>query len=178
MLTHILYMAETVIDVKQGFIMKSKKRIFFLAAVLVFLLVAGIGFFCFRAGQMTLVIENLESGEIYVKTRVKPGDELSFGWEHSFEHIPWNEYYEIKADGTFLLHTISVAGFGAGIPAEMDCTYRYEDGLIYMDDIESEFPRFNWFNSQTQLKFINLNGNLLITGADMPQHEKIVLRVK
>ena len=158
--------------------MKINKRTIFLAAVLVVFLAAGFGIFTIRAGQRTLVIENLESGEVYVKTRVTPGDELSFGWEHSFEHIPWNEYYEIREDGSFLLHTISVAGFGAGIPAEMDCTYRYEDGLIYMDDIESTFPQFNWFNSQTQLKFINLNGNLLITGADMPQHEKIVLSIK
>ena len=156
--------------------MKAKKRAIFLAAVLVLFLAAVTGIFRVRAGQRNLVIENLESGEVYVKVRVKPGDEVSFGWEHSFEHIPWNEYYEIKEDGASLLHTISVAGFGAGIPAEMDCTYRYEDGLIYMDGIESEFPQFNWFNSQTQLKFINLNGNLLITGADMPQHEKIVLR--
>ena len=125
-----------------------------------------------------LVIRNQESGDTYVRVPVETGDELSFGWEHSFEHIPWNEYYEIEEDGSFLLHTISVAGFGAGIPAEMDCTYRYEDGLIYMDDIESEFPQFNWINSQTALKEIGLNGRLLIRGSDMPHHQKIVLCIE
>lgn len=157
--------------------MKTEKKTIFLVAVMALILAAA-GAFHFRFRQMTLVIENAETGQAYVKIRVQPEDELSFGWEHSFEHIPWNEYYEIKEDGTFLLHTISVAGFGAGIPAEMDCTYRYEDGLIYMEGIESQFPQFNWFNSQTQLKFISLNGDPLITGADMPQHGKIVLRIK
>lgn len=125
-----------------------------------------------------LVVEELETGKVYAEIPVKTGDELSFQWEHSFEHIPWYEYYEIRRDGSFLLHTIAVAGFGAGIPAEMDCTYRYEDGLIYMDDIESEFPQFNWINSQTALKNIKVNGELLLNGSDMPHHVKMVLRIR
>ena len=125
-----------------------------------------------------LVIRNAETGEIYASAAVRAGDTVEFGWTHSFEHIPWNEYYEILKDGSFVLHTISVAGFGAGIPAEMDVTYRYEDGLIYMDGIESHFPQFNWINSQTALREIRVNGEMLITGTDMPHHEKMVLFVK
>jgi hypothetical protein len=125
-----------------------------------------------------LTIQNAETGEMYVSEEVRAGDRLEFGWTHSFERIPWNEYYEILQDGSFVLHTISVAGFGAGIPAEMDVDYRYEDGLIYMDGIESHFPQFNWINSQTALREIRLNGELLIRGEDMPHHEKMVLVVK
>ena len=122
--------------------------------------------------KRVLVVEELETGKIYAEIPVKTGEEVSFQWEHSFEHIPWYEYYEIQEDGSFLLNTIAVAGFGAGIPAEMDCTYRYEDGLIYMDDIGSVFPQFNWINSQTALKNIKVNGELLLSGTDMPHHEK------
>ena len=125
-----------------------------------------------------LTIQNAETGEMYVSEEVRAGDILEFGWTHSFEHIPWNEYYEILEDGSFVLHTISVAGFGAGIPAEMDVAYRYENGLIYMDGIESCFQQFNWINSQTALREIRLNGELLIRGEDMPHHEKMVLVVK
>ena len=64
-----------------------------------------------------------------------------------------------------------------GIPAEMDVSYRYEDGLIYMDGIESHFPRFQWINSQTALREIRLNGALLLRGEDLPHHEKMVLSV-
>ena len=131
-----------------------------------------------RQQKKILVIEELETGNVYREIPVKTGDELSFQWEHSFEHIPWYEYYEIQKDGSFILHTIAVAGFGAGIPAEMDCKYRYEDGLVYMDEIESVFPQFNWINSQTALKNIKVNGELLIQGSDMPHHVKMVLRIR
>lgn len=131
-----------------------------------------------RQQRKSLVVENQETSEIYAEVAVRPGDEVAFEWEHSFEHIPWNEYYEVEPDGSFLLHTISVAGFGAGIPAEMDCTYRYEDGLIYMEGIESRFPRFNWINSQTALKKITVNGEVLLKGSDMPHHKKMMLGVK
>ena len=128
--------------------------------------------------KRVLVVEELETGKIYAEIPVKTGEEVSFQWEHSFEHIPWYEYYEIQKDGSFILHTIAVAGFGAGIPAEMDCKYRYEDGLVYMDEIESVFPQFNWINSQTALKNIKVNGELLIQGSDMPHHVKMVLRIR
>lgn len=145
--------------------------------VLVILIVVSAAVFPWQQKKI-LVVEELETGKVYAEIPVKTGDELSFQWEHSFEHIPWYEYYEIREDGSFLLHTIAVAGFGAGIPAEMDCTYRYEDGLIYMDDIESEFPQFNWINSQTALKNIKINGEVLLLGSDMPHHVKMVLRVR
>lgn len=155
---------------------RTRKHIILLIAT--FAVLALFAVFFGRQQKESLVIENQETGEVYLEAPVKTGDEVSFQWEHSFEHIPWNEYYEVKADKTFLLHTISVAGFGAGIPAEMDCTYRYEDGLVYMENIESEFPRFNWINSNTALKYISLNGTVLITGADMPHHKKVTLYIK
>lgn len=145
--------------------------------VLVILIIISAAVFTWQQKKV-LVVEELETGKVYAELPVKTGDEVSFQWEHSFEHIPWYEYYEIKKDGTFLLHTIAVAGFGAGIPAEMDCTYRYADGLIYMEDIGSEFPRFNWINSQTALKNIKVNGELLLKGSDMPHHVKMVLRIR
>ena len=60
----------------------------------------------------------------------------------------------------------------------MDCEYRYEDGMIYMEGIESVFQQFNWINSQTALKNIKVNGELLLNGGDMPHHEKMVLRIE
>ena len=56
-----------------------------------------------------LTIQNAETGEMYVSEEVRAGDRLEFGWTHSFERIPWNEYYEILQDGSFVLHTISMA---------------------------------------------------------------------
>ena len=119
--------------------------------------------------------EDQETGRIYAEAPVQTGDIVEFDWIHSFEHIPWKEYYTVKEDGTFYLETISVAGFGAGIPAEMDVDYRYEDGLIYMDHIGSEFDRFNFFNSDTALEAIQINDVDFIKGSDMPYHAKITV---
>lgn len=131
-----------------------------------------------RLLQKRLSVRNVESGEIYCSVPVQTGDQLVFRWTHSFEHIPWDEYYLIQKDGSFLLKTISVAGFGAGIPAEMDVHYRYENGLIYMDGIDSVFPRFHWIHSNTALREIDLNGNCLLKGEDMPHHKKMELFVE
>ena len=119
--------------------------------------------------------EDQETGKVYAEAPIQTGDTVEFDWIHSFEHIPWKEYYTVKEDGTFYLETISVAGFGAGIPAEMDVDYRYEDGLIYMDHIGSEFDRFNFFNSDTALEAIQINDVDFIKGSDMPYHAKITV---
>ena len=127
------------------------------------------------AKDRVLRAEDQETGRIYAEAPVQTGDTVEFDWIHSFEHIPWKEYYTVKEDGTFYLETISVAGFGAGIPAEMDVDYRYEDGLIYMDHIGSEFERFNFFNSDTALEAIQINDVDFVKGSDMPYHAKITV---
>ena len=127
------------------------------------------------AKDRVLRAEDQETGRIYAEAPVQTGDTVEFDWIHSFEHIPWKEYYTIKEDGTFYLETISVAGFGAGIPAEMAVDYRYEDGLIYMDHIGSEFERFNFFNSDTALEAIQINDVDFVKGSDMPYHAKITV---
>lgn len=137
---------------------------------------AGIAFAAQQfTGKMVLRAEDQETGQVYAETPVEAGDTVEFDWIHSFEHIPWNEYYTVKEDGTFHLDSISVAGFGAGIPAEMDVDYRYEDGLIYMDNIGSEFDRFRFFNSDTALDTIQVNDVDFIKGSDMPYHAKITV---
>ena len=47
-----------------------------------------------------------------------------------------------------------------------------------MDEIESVFPQFNWINSQTALKSIKMNGELLIQGPAMPHPVKMALRIR
>lgn len=126
-----------------------------------------------------LIISNQINKEVYFSTSVKKGDILVFEWEHSFEHILWKEFYEITPDNEFKLFTIAVEGFGAGIPAEMDCTYRYEDGLIYMENIKgSSFKEFNWIHSQKQLRKILLNNKEIISGEDLPERNKLRLQIK
>lgn len=149
-----------------------------LTALLLVLLLSAQTVYAVRRTHPVLTITGQVDGEEYLAVPVSPGDELPFGWEHSFEHVTWNEYYTILSDGTLKLTSIAVGGFGAGIPAEMDCTYRYEDGLIYMEDIEdSEFPEIRWIHSQTQVIFIAINGEIIAEGEDLPQRARLLLKV-
>lgn len=127
----------------------------------------------------TIEISNQVTKERYCIQTVQTGDVLSFEWEHSFEHVLWKEFYRVTDEHTFKLFTIAVQGFGAGIPAEMDCTYRYEDGFIYMENIEgSVFKEFNWIHSQKHLKNITINDTVLIRGEELPQRAKIRLSLQ
>lgn len=127
----------------------------------------------------TIEISNQVTKERYCIQTVQTGDVLSFEWEHSFEHVLWKEFYRVTDEHTFKLFTIAVQGFGAGIPAEMDCTYRYEDGFIYMEHIEgSVFKEFNWIHSQKHLKNITINDTVLIRGEELPQRAKIRLSLQ
>ena len=120
---------------------------------------------------MTLRLSYQKTGEIILEREVRPGDALTVELTHSFEHVPWNEYYVIQEDGSFLLQRIEVGGFGAGIPAEMDVpTYVGEDGLVHMDEIKSVFSQFNWITSQTNMKDLLLNGEPVLEFSSLPHH--------
>lgn len=160
-------------DTRRPKIIKAALRALLFAALGVLIAVPGRG-----AVGRRLVVRSAESGEIYLSVPVRAGDGVTFQWTHSFEHVPWNEYYELRGDGSFLLQSISVGGFGAGIPAEMDVSYRCEDGMIWMEGIGSVFPRFAWIHSRTALREIDLNGGRLLAGTELPHHEKMELFVQ
>jgi hypothetical protein len=132
----------------------------------------------FKVGYAkVLTITHQETGEVFVKISVKPGDTLKYKWIHSFEHIPWTEEYEILENNSLLLHEITVAGFGAGIP-ENKGKVTIEDGTIIMSEIEENFEEINWINSNTALSYIGFNGEEIIKGSEIPHHEPLNLIIK
>ena len=119
-----------------------------------------------------------KTGEVILTRTVRPGDEVTVTLTHSFEHVPWNEYYLVQKDGSFLLKRIEVGGFGAGIPAEMDVpTYVGEDGLVHMDEINSVFPRFSWVTSQINMKELLLNGQPVLKFSQLPHHSFVTCEI-
>lgn len=132
----------------------------------------------FKVGYTkVLTISHQETDEVYVKTRVEPGDTLRYKWIHSFEHIPWIEEYEILDNNSLQLHEIQVAGFGAGIP-ENEGKVEVRDGMVIMSDLEQNFEEINWINSNTALEYIGLNDEEIIKGSELPHHEPLKLVVK
>lgn len=114
-----------------------------------------------------------ERNQTVLSVPIKAGDKLSLEIEHSFEHIPWYEYYTVTEDLQFNLDAIAVAGYGAGIPAEMDVPTRIEDGLVWMEEINSVFPKFSWITSDKYMKTFTLNGKEVFDFRSLPDASKI-----
>ena len=87
----------------------SKRRIFILAGFLV--LAAGFIWWGFFAPAGTLFrLYDRGRDQVVLSVPIRPGDRLSLEIEHSFEHIPWYEYYTVTEDYQFNLDAIAVAG--------------------------------------------------------------------
>lgn len=130
-----------------------------------------LGFFVPRGKRFQLY--DRVNDKVVFSTPIKTGDKLSLEIEHSFEHIPWFEYYTVTADDGFNLDAIAVAGYGAGIPAEMDVPTRIEDGMVWMEDINSYFPVFTWTTSATYMKGLCLNGTEIFDFRSLPDASRI-----
>lgn len=158
--------------------MTMKSRALVLVLVLLILLMGTLLFsYFFQGPDLRLVLSDQETGQVLFSQPVQEGDELSFHWIHSFEHIPWVEEYTIEANETFLLHTISVAGFGAGIP-ENKGVVTVEDGMVVMRSIQQQFDTIRWIHSQTALVSITLGQTTFITGEDVEHHLPVELSIK
>ena len=111
--------------------------------------------------------------KVVLEVPAGPGDQFKLEIEHSFEHIPWLEFYTVLPDCSFNLDKIAVAGYGAGIPAEMDVPTRIEDGMVWMENINSVFPELKWLTSDTYMKGLELNGEEIFDFRTLPNASRI-----
>ena len=134
---------------------------------------------CIKAEpRYALRISDWKTGEVYVEVPVSLGDEVFFGWIHSLEKIPWNEYYHIDEDLNLVLDTISFTAFGAGIPHDKGNVCYIKDGVIYMSEINQKFTEFIWMNSPDSTQEIRAAGKFVTRGSKLPHHTRLVLNVK
>ena len=124
------------------------------------------------AGRVVRLYDR-QRDRVVLSVPIETGDKLRLEIEHSFEHIPWYEYYTVREDGQFNLDAIAVAGYGAGIPAEMDVPTRVEDGLVWMEDINSVFPYFSWITSAKYMKGLTLNEEEIFDFRSLPDASRI-----
>jgi hypothetical protein len=125
-----------------------------------------------------LRIRDLKTGEIYVSSPAKIGNVMFFGWIHSLEKIPWNEYYHIGEDLTFVLDAITFPAFGAGIPENKGRVCYIKDNLIHMEEIDQKFKELVWLNSHTATQEITLDGNIVTRGDSLPHHSRLRMVVE
>ena len=152
---------------------KAAARIF--VAVFVF---AALWMIYEASGETVLRIYDYETKEIYVEVPAKEGDKLFFGWIHSWEKIPWHEYYHIDAKGDLILDRIAFPAFGAGIPENKGTkVWIDEDGMINMGNIGEVFHEFTWINSHFATREIKLNDVTIAEGETLPEHTRLNLGV-
>lgn len=141
---------------------KSKGKIIFIFILIIFFIIF------FEYPQIKyLKIYDRRNDEVFLIEKVKEGDMLCLEIEHSFEHIPWFEYYRVT-DDYFLLKKIAVAGYGAGIPAEMDVPTKIEDGFVWMEDIDSRFDELKWLTHNVYMKSLTLNNQVIFDFRSLP----------
>ncbi len=153
--------------------MKRSKLFAFLFPLAAVLLAAFLwwGFWA-PAGKVFQLYDRVRE-EVVFSVPIRAGDRLRLEIEHSFEHIPWYEYYTVTGDDQFNLDAIAVAGYGAGIPAEMDVPTRVEGGLVWMENINSVFPQFSWITSAKYMKGLSLNGVEVFDFRSLPDASRI-----
>lgn len=151
-----------------------RKGLIILGAIVSLLFLIGMTHYL---NQPVLIIYDQQTGENFATLPVETGDVLEYNWIHSFEHIPWNERYIVQADHGLMLFEIKVAGFGAGIPANIGTT-SVENGMVVMRDLDERFKYISWIHSNTALSSIVLNGQKVASGTELPHHQPLKLEIK
>ena len=154
-----------------------KKRLGVVLAGFAALVFIAVSYFSVIPRRGLLRISDWQTAEVYVERPVSPGDELYFGWIHSLEKIPWDEYYHIDNDLNLVLDTISFPAFGAGIPQDKGKVCYVKDGIIYMSEINQKFKEFVWMNSPSATQEIRIAGEYVTRGSELPHHRRLVLTV-
>ena len=134
---------------------------------------------CARADpDIRLRVYDWKTGELYVEMRAQVGSELSFGWIHSLEKFPWNEYYYIDEDRKLVLDAITFPAFGAGVPENRGSVCYVKDGLIHMEEIGQRLAEIVWLNSHTATREITLDGVHVLSGCELPHHARLRLVIE
>jgi hypothetical protein len=159
---------------------QGKRRAFLVLCIIAIVWAAFYGFSTrpARAAESVLRIYDWKSGAIYAEVQARSGSRLFFGWIHSLEKIPWNEYYHVDENNGLILDSITFPAFGAGIPENKGRICYVKDGLIHMEGIDQFFPELVWLNSHTATRDIRLDGDIVAKGSDLPHHVRLRLVIE
>lgn len=156
-------------------ILRAARGLLALFAALFFSLLSAGSLEAKAGDEVMLRIRERKSGVLVAQAPARVGDELFFGWIHSWEKIPWNEYFHISDDLTLILDKITFPAFGAGIPENKGRVCYVKDGLIHMEEIGQVFPELVWLNSPTATRELRIAGKFFTQGSDLPDHIQLIL---
>ena len=153
--------------------MKKYRRCRLVFAVALALCLVFVWWAFFAPAGTVFQLYDRERDQVVLSVPIQAGDQLQLEIEHSAEHFPWLEFYTVTGDLQFNLDTIAVGGYGAGVPAEMSVPTRIEDGLVWMEDINSLFPYFSWITSNKYMKGFSINGVEVFDFRTLPDASRI-----
>jgi len=133
---------------------------------------------CATDAALILRVYDRKNGTLYAEAPARVNSRLFFGWIHSLEKIPWNEYYHVDEKGDLVLDAITFPAFGAGIPEDAGRVCYVRDGLIHMEEIGRVFTELVWLNSHSATRDITLDGKPVTRGSELPHHTEIRLRIE
>ena len=161
---------------------EERARVFRVAVISAALLFGAFGGIsadsAFADSELYLRVYDWKTGELYAESPAKVGSELFFGWIHSLEKIPWNEYFHVAENLDLVLDVITFPAFGAGIPENKGRRCYVENGLIHMADIGQIFKELVWLNSHTATQEIALDGRHVTRGSELPHHARLRLVIE
>ncbi|SFH72415.1 protein of unknown function [Tindallia magadiensis] len=143
----------------------------FMLVIIVSLLVLACSDFRERE-WMILIKENSEEAVLY-EGPIQAGDVIGFHWIHSVEHIEWSETFQLNEEGKLYLIESRFAGFGAGIPHEHQDGFYVEEGMVVFEPKNHQVDYYDWIHSHTALPEITYNGEIMLTGEDLPHHQSL-----
>ena len=120
---------------------RIRKIVFVAAALTLCFAVTAAVFFCFY-GSGSLILEDVDSGKVYARYRLKNGDIFSIGFIHSVNKSPVTDYYELRKDGIYVIKTVYY-GFGAGVQTELGEGEKLEygeDGSMIITGFDRKMP--------------------------------------
>jgi hypothetical protein len=133
---------------------------------------------CATDESLILRVSNRRTGVLYAEAPARVDSRLFFGWIHSLEKFPWNEYYHVDAKGDLVLDAITFPAFGAGVPEDAGRVCYVRDGLIHMEEIGRVFTELVWLNSHSATRDITLDGKIVTRGSDLPHHTEMRLCIE
>ena len=164
-----------------GMILKKARNVCPLLAFFFFLLLPSGGVHADEQASghaVAIRIYDWKSGKLITESPGRSGEELFFGWIHSWEKIPWNEYFRIADDCSLTLEAITFPAFGAGIPENKGTRCYIENGLIHMEGIAQRFEELVWLNSASATQEIRIGGRAFTRGSSLPHHRRLRLVVE
>lgn len=110
--------------------------------------------------EPVLVLEDKETGKIFLKIPVSDGDEFSVTFVHSVNKSPCSDIYQIR-DGDIYLIKTTLYGFGAGVPTELygnQVMTRGEDGEMIISNMDTLMTNIVYLAGTVNDHNLSVNG--------------------